>query len=77
MEVNNLDKFIVSPSPHQRDKISTQKIMMLVIIALVPSAISSIYYFGLRALFLIITCAFSCLFFEYLCRKLMKKNNSN
>jgi|APHig6443717817_1056837.scaffolds.fasta_scaffold05817_4 electron transport complex protein RnfD len=76
MEVNNLDKFIVSPSPHQRDKISTQKIMMLVIIALVPSAISSIYYFGLRALFLIITCAFSCLFFEYLCRKLMKKNNT-
>ena len=40
------DLYQVSSSPHVRAKVSTDKIMLLVIIALLPSAIFGIYNFG-------------------------------
>lgn len=39
-------KLVVSSSPHIRDKSTTQKIMLTVIIALIPIAIYDIYLFG-------------------------------
>ena len=48
------DLFQVSSSPHVRSKVSTDKIMLLVVIALMPSTLFGIYNFGFRAAILII-----------------------
>ena len=49
-------KLQVSHSPHVRDKATTQSIMRDVIIALLPATACAIYFFGLRAAYLIGTC---------------------
>lgn len=72
----NLGNLIVSPSPHIRADVSTQKVMLQVVIALVPAIIASGIIFGLRALFLIFVCVASCVLFEYLARRLMKRSNT-
>ena len=40
----------VSSNPHVRDKITTQDIMLLVILALMPTTIYGVYNFGFYAL---------------------------
>ncbi len=42
--------FIVSSSPHIHDKDNVNKIMYMVIIALLPALFSAVYFFGFRAL---------------------------
>ncbi len=54
----------VSISPHVRDKSSTQKIMIDVAIALIPTLAFGIFNFGLNSLLLIIVSAVSCVAFE-------------
>lgn len=71
-----MDKLVVSPSPHQKGNVSTQKIMLVVLISLLPAVIASGIIFGLRAILLIIICAASCVIFEYLSRLVMKKTNT-
>lgn len=63
----------VSPSPHVRGTITTQKIMGLVLLALLPAAISGVIFFGIRALLLMLFCIVICLLTEAVCQKLMKK----
>ena len=63
----------VSPSPHVRSGMTTQKIMGLVLLALLPAAISGVIVFGLRALLLMLFCIAVCLATEAVCQKLMKK----
>ena len=66
----------VSSSPHMRDQSQTQHIMLDVIIALVPTLLASVYFFGLRSLLVIsVTVGFSVLT-EYVCRRVMKRYNS-
>lgn len=65
--------FVVSGTPHVRSKESIQSIMRDVIIALVPATAAGIYYFGLNALILIIASILSCVVFEALYQKIMKK----
>lgn len=65
--------FVVSGTPHVRSKESIQSIMRDVIIALVPASVMGIYYFGLRALMLMVAAIVSAVFFEWLYQKLMKK----
>ena len=55
--------FVVSGTPHVRSKESIQSIMRDVIIALVPATAAGIYYFGLRALILIVAAIISAVFF--------------
>ena len=69
-------KLIVSASPHLRSGATTQKIMLDVIIALVPAAVASVILFGPRALLLIVLCVASCVLCEYLCRRVMKRENT-
>ena len=69
-------KLLVSSSPHIRSEITTQKLMLDVIIALIPAAIGGIWFFGIRAAILIITSVVSCVLFEYLARKLMKRSST-
>lgn len=67
---------IVSSSPHLRSGITTRKIMLDVIIALVPAAIASVIIFGPQALFLIAVSVFSCVASEFVARKVMKREST-
>ena len=70
------NQLIVTSSPHIKDGMTTQKIMLNVIIALIPALIASVVIFGFRALLVTAVCVVSCVFFEYLYRALMKKDNT-
>lgn len=71
-----MSNLIVTSSPHRRDNISTQKIMLMVIIALMPSVVASAIYFGGRAILLIAVCVATCVLTEFICRKLMKRKQT-
>lgn len=71
-----MSKLIVSPSPHILSNNSTSNIMFDVILALFPALFVSIVYFGPRALIVTLLCVASCVLFEFLVRKLMKKENT-
>ena len=66
----------VSSSPHIKDKSSTTRIMLDVIIALIPSLIVSVIRFGLHALALALVCVGSAVLSEYIARKVMKRDNT-
>lgn len=66
--------YVVSSSPHTHSGSSVRRIMLDVIIALVPAALASIYFFGLDAARLMATCVISCVVIEAGCRKLMKRD---
>lgn len=67
------NKFVVSSSPHIRSDEDTSTIMRDVIIAMLPAMIIGIYNYGARAAMLIIVSVISCVGFEALYQKLMKK----
>lgn len=71
-----MKNLIMSPSPHRNSDISTRKIMMTVIISLMPAVIAAGIFFGLRALELIAVCIASSVVFEYLCRRIMKREQT-
>lgn len=70
------NKLIVSSSPHIGAKTKTKNIMLDVIIALIPALIASVIVFGPRTI--VVTCATvaSCVLSEYICRKVMKRDNT-
>jgi electron transport complex protein RnfD len=70
------EKLYVSSSPHFRGKNSTTRIMGDVLIALVPAIIAASIIFGLRVLLIVAFCDISCVLLEYLCRKVMKRDNT-
>jgi len=74
--MDDVSKYVVSSTPHIRDNISTQKIMLDVIIALTPAALMGIYFFGIDAFTTIFVSIASCVFFEYFFRKLRKQQSS-
>ncbi|MCL2698557.1 MAG: RnfABCDGE type electron transport complex subunit D [Oscillospiraceae bacterium] len=67
-------KLIVEPTPHIRSSNTTDKIMGRVLIALVPALVMSVYIFGMRALYLSIVCMGSCIIFESLFRRFIRKD---
>lgn len=50
--------------------------MLDVIISLLPAAIVSVFYFGLHAFAVLATSIVSCVLFEYISRKIMKRSNT-
>ncbi len=72
----NQGSLIVSSSPHTLDNISTSRIMLDVLIALVPAFIMSGIIFGPRAILLTITCVVSCVVFEWAFEKVTNKENT-
>ena len=70
------DLYQVSSSPHVRSKISTDKIMLLVVIALMPSTLFGIYNFGFRAAILIIATILSCVVSEFIFDLIVHKENT-
>ena len=55
----------VSYPPYNRSKDSIEKIMYSVAIALFPAIGTSIYFFGLRSLWITLVCIISCIVFEW------------
>lgn len=68
--------YTVSSSPHIKSKVDTRSIMRDVIIALVPALIASVVVFGIQALVVTLVSVASCVFFEWLYRKLMKMDQT-
>lgn len=68
-----IDLLNVSASPHIRSKVSTDKIMRLVIIALLPSALFGCWNFGIRALLVLLISVASAVATEYIYEKCMHK----
>lgn len=71
-----MNRLMVSPSPHDENYTKTSTIMLNVCIALVPALIAGCVIFGLRSLLLTAVTVVSCVIFEFLCRKLMKRENT-
>ncbi|MBQ9444907.1 MAG: RnfABCDGE type electron transport complex subunit D [Lachnospiraceae bacterium] len=67
------ERYQVSVSPHVRDNITTQKIMLAVIIALMPSCIFGIINFGLHALLILVITPAAAVLSEYAYEKLLHK----
>ena len=65
----------VSSAPHQVGPVSTQKIMSMVLIALIPAFAVCIYQFGYRVITLTAVCVIACVVFEYLMNKIMKRKS--
>ena len=63
----------VSSNPHIRDKMATDKIMLAVIVALMPTTIFGIWNFGIRAALIIAVTIASTVLTELIYEKLMKK----
>ena len=66
-------RFVVSSSPHMHDGRTVAQIMRLVLIALAPAALFSIYIFGLDALRVIMISIASAKIFEAISQKIMKR----
>ncbi|MDC7287206.1 RnfABCDGE type electron transport complex subunit D [Blautia schinkii] len=66
----------VSSNPHVRDKMSTSRIMQLVVIALLPASVFGIWNFGFRALLIILVSVVSSVAFEWLYDHFMHKQNT-
>lgn len=63
----------VSANPHIRSKMTTTKIMLAVIVALLPACGFGVYHFGIRALLHLIITTACCVIAEYLYQFFMKK----
>ena len=63
----------VTSSPHVREKMDTQKIMLCVVIALLPATVFGICNFGIRAFIIIILSVASAVASEYCYEKLLHR----
>ena len=71
--VKYYDNLAVASSPHLVTALDTQKTMMWVLIALIPSFIASVFYFGAGAVILTVVCAACSMFFEWGYERLLGK----
>lgn len=69
-------KLNVSSNPHIRDYMTTERIMQLVVIALLPSALFGIWNFGFHAFLVIAVTVVSSVIFEWLYDHFMHKPNT-
>ena len=72
MEERTQDILSVSAAPHIRSEETTQKIMFGVVISLMPAVLGSVYFFGLRALWLTILSIITAVGTEWVIQKLRK-----
>ncbi|MBQ8688870.1 MAG: RnfABCDGE type electron transport complex subunit D [Clostridia bacterium] len=71
-----MNKLSVSSSPHIRSSATTNRIMLDVIIALLPTAIMGVVIFGWRALAVIATCVASAVLSEFVFNLIVKKEQT-
>jgi electron transport complex protein RnfD len=70
------NQLYLSSSPHIHSGETTDKVMRLVIYALLPATALSIYFFGLPALSVLLICTLGCIAFEALACKIMQRPQS-
>ena len=75
MDQENLN-LTVSCSPHVHAPDGTRDIMLDVLIGLIPAMVGAIFTFGLRSLCVAAVSVAACIVFEYLYRKLLKKDTT-
>lgn len=68
--------YLLAPAPHFKDKGSVPSMMREVVYFVLPAAIAGVFFFGLSALLLIITCVVSAMITEIACQKIMGKEVS-
>lgn len=67
------NKIHLSSSPHFTEGLSTQKVMLMVIISMLPECIAGVMFFGAAALVRILVSVASCVAFEGLYQKITKQ----
>ncbi len=70
------EKIHVTSAPHVREQMTTDKIMLAVVISLLPATIFGIFNFGVRALALIVITIGSCVLSEYVFDRIVHKKNT-
>jgi electron transport complex protein RnfD len=73
---NMKNPLIVTSSPHLHSGMTTRRLMLDVLIALLPAAAASVWLFGLRAVLVILTCVAACVGLEALCRVILKRSQT-
>lgn len=73
---NYENELVVSHSPHIITPMSVNRVMGYVVIALIPALIAGVVVMGIRALALAAVCVASCVLFEFLWNKILKKTNT-
>ena len=71
-----MNKLLVSPSPHIHTRTSTRSLMTDVVIALLPSVIVSILYYGWSAVAILASSVVFCVLLEYLITKYLLRKPS-
>ena len=71
-----MNKLIISSSPHVRSTVTTRRIMIDVLIALLPTSVASVILFRLQALWLILVCCITALATEALFQLLAKREQT-
>lgn len=70
---NTNHKYLVTSTPHIRSKANISEIMLDVIIALAPAAVMGAFYFGPKAITIMVLSVASCVLFELLYQMYTKK----
>lgn len=68
-----MDKLTIAPSPHIHTSDSVRRNMYGVAIALIPALATSLWFFGLQALAVLLTSVISCVVVEFLVQKFILK----
>lgn len=76
MEKKTYSNLVVSSAPHIVSPVDTTKIMLMVMLALTPSLLVSVYVFGFRVITLTAVTMASAVFFEWAWNKLMHKTQT-
>lgn len=71
-----MKKLSVTAAPHINSGVSTHNIMLDVVIAMIPASIAAIILFGLKALWIILTCVASAVLAEFLINLCLKKKQT-
>ncbi len=72
-EVKDTRKFLVTPSPHLKAPFNVKMVMYIVVIALLPALGGSIYFFGLRSLWLVLISVATAVLAEFLMNLAFKR----
>lgn len=68
------EKLLVTFSPHDRDDITTDRIMLHVILALLPVMLASVYFYGFYAVKGYVLTSLFCMGFEFMFNKIQKRS---
>ncbi len=73
IKTSDVGLLTVSPSPHIKNHDTTRSVMIDVIIALIPALVWGVYVFGARVLTLTVLSLASCIGFEALTQKILRR----